>query len=195
MKHETFTENATTKPGGPGAPVTINHHIYLTRHGVVQGWTTAHHGKPVAVVDQRSTYNHDIDSVVGFLRWGDPKLTHSVKTLEKGAAEIGYTFNWFYVDDKHDAYYVSGRDPTPRQARRPQPADLGHRRRRMARLPAARQARPRDRPEARLLRQLEQQAGAGLLGGRRPVRVRPDVPVADAGRPAEAPARRSITTS
>lgn len=110
MKHETFTESALTKPGGLGAPVTINHEIYLTRHGVVQGWTTVH-GKPVAVVNQRSTYNHDVDSVTGFLRWGDPKQTHSWQTWEKGAAEVQYTFNWFYVDDRHTAYYVSGRDP------------------------------------------------------------------------------------
>ncbi|HWC34726.1 MAG TPA: penicillin acylase family protein [Mycobacteriales bacterium] len=110
MKHETFTETAFTKPAGLGAPVTINHDIYLTRHGVVQGWTAVH-GKPVAVVDQRSTYNHDVDSVTGFLRWGDPKQTRSVKTWRKGAAEIQYTFNWFYVDDKHTAYFVSGRDP------------------------------------------------------------------------------------
>jgi acyl-homoserine lactone acylase PvdQ len=111
MTHEIFTESAVTKPGGIGAPVTIHHNVYLTRHGVVQGWTTARHGKPVAVVNQRSTFNHDVDSVVGFLRWGEPKLTHSVKSWEKGASEIGYTFNWFYVDSKHDAYYVSGKDP------------------------------------------------------------------------------------
>jgi acyl-homoserine lactone acylase PvdQ len=111
MTHETFTESAVTKPGGPGAPVTIHHQIYRTRHGVVQGWTTAKHGKPVAVVNQRSTYNHDIDSVVGFLRWGDPTLTHDAKSWMKGAHQISYTFNWLYVDDKHDAYYVSGRDP------------------------------------------------------------------------------------
>jgi acyl-homoserine lactone acylase PvdQ len=111
MKPESFKESAVTKPGGTGAPVTINHHIYLTRHGVVQGWTTARHGKPVAVVNQRSTFNHDIDSVVGFLRWGDPKLTHSAKTWIKGASQISYTFNWLYVDNKHDAYYVSGKDP------------------------------------------------------------------------------------
>ncbi|HVT63794.1 MAG TPA: penicillin acylase family protein [Mycobacteriales bacterium] len=110
MTHETFTENAFTKPGGLGAPVTINHEIYLTRHGVVQGWTTVK-GKPVAVVDQRSTYGHDVDSVTGFLRWGDPKQTHSVKTWQKGAAEVQYTFNWFYVDDKHTSYFVSGKDP------------------------------------------------------------------------------------
>jgi acyl-homoserine lactone acylase PvdQ len=111
MQEETFTESAVPLPGGPGAPATITHHIYLTRHGVVQGWTTAQHGKPVAVVNQRSTFNHDVDSVVGFLRWGEPSLTHSVASWEKGAARIGYTFNWFYVDSKHDAYYASGRDP------------------------------------------------------------------------------------
>jgi acyl-homoserine lactone acylase PvdQ len=110
MKHETFTENAFTKPGGLGAPVTISHEIYLTRHGVVQGWTTVK-GKPVAIVNQRSTYGHDVDSVTGFLRWGDPKRTHSVKSWQKGAAEIQYTFNWFYVDHKHTSYFVSGRDP------------------------------------------------------------------------------------
>jgi acyl-homoserine lactone acylase PvdQ len=110
MKAEDFTESALTKPGGLGAPVTIDHKIYLTRHGVVQGWTTVK-GKPVAIVNQRSTYNHDVDSVTGFLQWGDPKLTHNVKSWENGAAKVEYTFNWFYVDDKHDAYYVSGRDP------------------------------------------------------------------------------------
>lgn len=111
MRKEVFKETAVPLPGGPGAPATITHDIYLTRHGVVQGWTTADHGKPVAVVDQRSTFNHDVDSVVGFLRWGEPSLTHSVASWEKGAAQIGYTFNWFYVDSRHVAYYASGRDP------------------------------------------------------------------------------------
>jgi acyl-homoserine lactone acylase PvdQ len=111
MKHEVFTEKVIPKIGGFGQAGTIHHNIYLTHHGVVQGWTTADHGKPVAQVNQRSTFNHDVDSVVGFLRWGEPKLTHDVKSWEKGGSEIGYTFNWFYVDNKHDAYYVSGRDP------------------------------------------------------------------------------------
>jgi acyl-homoserine lactone acylase PvdQ len=111
MKHEVFTEDAVSKPGGPGTSATIHHNIYLTRHGVVQGWTTARNGEPVAVVNQRSTFNHDVDSVVGFLRWGEPALTHSVKSWEKGASQVGYTFNWFYVNSGHDAYYVSGRDP------------------------------------------------------------------------------------
>jgi len=87
------------------------HKIHLTLHGVVQGWTTALHGRPVAVVDQRSTYNHDVDSVIGFLHWGQPALTHSAKSWITGASEVDYTFNWFYVDNRDIAYYVSGRDP------------------------------------------------------------------------------------
>jgi len=87
------------------------HNVSLTVHGVVQGWTTALGGKPVAVVDQRSTYNHDVDSVIGFLHWGEPALTHDAKSWMTGASEIGFTFNWFYVDDRDIAYYVSGKDP------------------------------------------------------------------------------------
>ncbi len=124
MRHETFTENAFTKPGGLGAPVTISHDIYFTRHGIVQGWTTVK-GKPVAVVNQRSTYGHDIDSVTGFLRWGDPKQTHNVTSWQKGAAQIWYTFNWFYVDDKHTSYFVSGKDPIRAKGADPNLPDWG----------------------------------------------------------------------
>jgi acyl-homoserine lactone acylase PvdQ len=110
MTHETFTEVAGPKPGGIGAPAVITHDVYLTRHGIVQGWT-ASGGAPVAVVNQRSTYGHDIDSVVGFLRWGQPALTHDVTSWEQGAAQVDYTFNWFYVDDRDTGYFVSGLDP------------------------------------------------------------------------------------
>jgi acyl-homoserine lactone acylase PvdQ len=94
-------------PDGKG----LVHDIHLTVHGVVQGWTTALHGRPVAVVNQRSTYNHDVDSVIGFLRWGEPALTYDAKSWMVGASEIDFTFNWFYIDDRDIAYYVSGLDP------------------------------------------------------------------------------------
>jgi acyl-homoserine lactone acylase PvdQ len=110
MTHETFSEVAVPKPAGQGAPAVLTHDIYLTRHGVVQGWTTAS-GKPVAVVTQRSTYGHEVDSVVGFMNWGRPAVTHDVTSWMKGAAQIAYTFNWFYVDNRDIGYYVSGRDP------------------------------------------------------------------------------------
>ncbi len=111
MAHHTFTETALPKPGGVGPPVVISHELYNTVHGIVQGWTTADGGKPVAVVDQRSTFNHEVDSGVGFLHFNTPSLTTGPQTWQAGAAQIQYTFNWFYVDSSHIAYYQSGLDP------------------------------------------------------------------------------------
>jgi acyl-homoserine lactone acylase PvdQ len=98
-------------PDGTVTGKLLNHKIHLTVHGVVQGWTTALGGKPVAVVNQRSTFNHDVDSVIGFMGFGEPALTYSAKSWMTSAAHIDYTFNWFYVDSKDIAYYVSGLDP------------------------------------------------------------------------------------
>ncbi|MBE7188407.1 penicillin acylase family protein [Jatrophihabitans endophyticus] len=110
MKTEEFDETALPKAGGVGGPAQLDHTIHLTRHGVVQGWTTAH-GRPVAIVTQRSTFRHDVDSVVGFLDWGRPNLTHDAKSWMVGAHHIEFTFNWLYVDNRDTGYYVSGRDP------------------------------------------------------------------------------------
>ncbi|HXC79208.1 MAG TPA: penicillin acylase family protein, partial [Candidatus Acidoferrum sp.] len=111
MQHNTFSELGLPKLGGLGAPVVLDHDIYWTVHGVVQGWTTADGGKPVAVVEQRSTYNHEVDSAVGFLRWADPAQTYDVQSWMAGTEQINYTFNWFYVDNRDIGYYVSGWDP------------------------------------------------------------------------------------
>ena len=111
MDHHTFSEMAVPKPGGSGGPATSHHEIYFTVHGIVQGWTTAG-GKPVAVVDQRSTYNHEIDSGVGFLGWATPALHPRCRAPGWPARQqVRYTFNWFYVDNQDIGYYVSGRDP------------------------------------------------------------------------------------
>ncbi|MGH9307621.1 MAG: penicillin acylase family protein [Acidimicrobiales bacterium] len=110
MDHHHFIEAAVTKPGGTGLPALIDHSIYSTVHGIVRGWTTLA-GRPVAIVAQRSTFDHEPDSLVGFLAWGQPGLTHDPASWMRGAADIAYSFNWFYVDSAHIAYYVSGRDP------------------------------------------------------------------------------------
>ncbi|HEY6933804.1 MAG TPA: penicillin acylase family protein, partial [Marmoricola sp.] len=110
MSEHTFSETAFPKPGGVGAPTVLRHRIYRTRHGVVQGWTTVH-GRPVAIVNQRSTYGHDIDSIIGFVEFGSPGSVHDVRSWMRAASHIDYTFNWFYVDDRDTGYFVSGRDP------------------------------------------------------------------------------------
>lgn len=110
MTHETFSESVLPKAAGLGLPATINHEIYLTRHGVVQGWTTVG-GQRVAIVNQRSTFNHDIDSLVGFLQYGEPGFIHSFSDFEQAAGNINFTFNWFYADASHIGYVVSGALP------------------------------------------------------------------------------------
>ncbi|MGW0779614.1 penicillin acylase family protein [Streptomyces sp. NPDC002913] len=68
-------------------------------------------GKPVAFTALRSTYHHDLDSVIGFQQFNDPGKITSAQTFQKAAQNIGYTFNWFYVDADHTAYYNSGANP------------------------------------------------------------------------------------
>ena len=60
------------------------------------------------------------------------------------------------------------------------PAALGRQEVRLEGLAAVQEARARDQPEARLPGQLEQQAGARLLGGRRHVELRRGLPLAGA---------------
>jgi acyl-homoserine lactone acylase PvdQ len=110
MQQENFTEVGIPKAGGQGAPAVITHTLFITGHGVVQGWTTAG-GQPVAVVNQRSTFNHELDSAIGFLDWADPSVTHDAASWMVGASEIDYTFNWLYVDTRDIAEFTSGLDP------------------------------------------------------------------------------------
>jgi acyl-homoserine lactone acylase PvdQ len=110
MQKETFTETATPTPGGLGLPVVLTDDIYLADGGIVQGWTTAD-GQPIAVVQERSNFLHDIDSAVGFLRFDSYADTTDVTTWMQAASQISYTFNWFYVDSTNAGYFQSGGDP------------------------------------------------------------------------------------
>jgi acyl-homoserine lactone acylase PvdQ len=78
--------------------------------GIVQGWNTVG-GAPVIVYNQRSTYFHELDSGIGFDMWQHPSMTYDVNSWMVGASNIGYTFNWHYIDSQHIGYYVSGLDP------------------------------------------------------------------------------------
>lgn len=68
-------------------------------------------GKPVAFTALRSTYHHDADSVIGFQKFNDPEAITSARSFQEAAQDIGYTFNWFYADAEHTAYYNSGDNP------------------------------------------------------------------------------------
>jgi len=68
-------------------------------------------GRPVAYTRLRSTYMHELDSAQGFLQYNDPARMRNPTDFMNASYQIGYTFNWFYTDDKHIAYFNSGHNP------------------------------------------------------------------------------------
>ncbi|MGH3435279.1 MAG: penicillin acylase family protein [Sciscionella sp.] len=83
---------------------------YRTKYGLVQSRATVG-GKPVAYTSLRDSYMHEADSVIGFSELNDPGFVHSPETFQRAVSDINYTFNWFYVDSRHTAYYNSGNNP------------------------------------------------------------------------------------
>ncbi len=150
---------------------------YRTVHGIVFARGKVH-GSKVAFVHQRSTYGHEADSVVGFAQLNEPAFVTGPSQFEKAVSHINFLFNWAYVDSEHIAYGLSGSDAATGEGDLAGLPDSGHREVRLeglqARhalrcLPAIFQAPAGCRPA--LPRLLEQQAGAGLGGSRRSVRV------------------------
>jgi acyl-homoserine lactone acylase PvdQ len=85
-------------------------HAERTKLGLVAGRGT-YKGKPVLYTVLRSTYEHEVDSALGFSAFNDPDAIHSPQDFQRAASQIGYTFNWFYVDSRHIAYFNSGNNP------------------------------------------------------------------------------------
>jgi acyl-homoserine lactone acylase PvdQ len=78
--------------------------------GLVSGRATIK-GRPVIYVTNRTTYFHEVDSALGFKDINDPAKITSPRSFQRAMSRIGYAFNWFYVDNKHTAYFNSGNDP------------------------------------------------------------------------------------
>ncbi len=81
-----------------------------TKLGIVAGRGTVH-GKPVIFTKLRSTYFHEVDSAAGFMDFNTPSVVRDPASFQRAAAKIGYTFNWFYADPEHIAYFNSGDNP------------------------------------------------------------------------------------
>jgi acyl-homoserine lactone acylase PvdQ len=81
-----------------------------TKLGLVRSRATLR-GKPVAFVELRSTYFHEIDSAGGFSDFNNPDKMRNASDFQRAAAKVGYTFNWFYADDTDIAYFNSGNNP------------------------------------------------------------------------------------
>ncbi|HEX3588904.1 MAG TPA: penicillin acylase family protein [Pseudonocardiaceae bacterium] len=84
--------------------------VYRTKFGLVQYRATVG-GQPAAYTSQRSSYQHEADSILGFELFNNPHDMGTPQQFQQAAANINYTFNWFYVNDKDVAYYNSGWNP------------------------------------------------------------------------------------
>ena len=81
-----------------------------TKLGLVAGRGKVR-GKPVLFTKLRSTYFHEVDSAAGFMDFNTPEVVKDAASFQRAAAKVGYTFNWFYADAEHTAYFNSGANP------------------------------------------------------------------------------------
>ncbi|MPY78239.1 MAG: hypothetical protein GEV04_07040 [Actinophytocola sp.] len=107
MDKRTHTETVLPNATAPEPPQQLKFLVLRTHNGIVQKRTTVD-GEPVAIVSQRSTYNHEVDSALGFMRANDPGYVTDAESFQRAMHGIDYTFNWFYADDSDIAHYGSG---------------------------------------------------------------------------------------
>jgi acyl-homoserine lactone acylase PvdQ len=112
VQMETLTRSESWLPnaGDQTPPGSVTFQTLRTAYGLVIARARIH-GRPVVYCNLRSTYMHELDSAVGFNLLNDPDVIHGPQDFFRAAYNIGYTFNWFYADPKHVAYYNSGLNP------------------------------------------------------------------------------------
>ena len=109
-------------------------------------WSAA---QPTAFTTLRSTYRHEADSAIGFQMFNDPAAMGDAAALHRPRpSNIGYAFNWFYVNSTEAAYFNSGNNPVRSAGVRPEPADAGRRRRTSGRAGTRPPTPPPTRPAA-----------------------------------------------
>ncbi|SEF13384.1 penicillin acylase family protein [Streptomyces sp. Ag109_O5-10] len=105
---QTNSWKPTTADGTAAGSYTMK--VWKTKYGPVEYRATVG-GKKVAYTTLRSSYMHEADSIIGFQMLNDPDYVKSPQTFQSAVQHINYTFNWFYADSTHTAYYNSGNNP------------------------------------------------------------------------------------
>jgi acyl-homoserine lactone acylase PvdQ len=105
-KSESWSPNAIDDTEAGSQTLTA----YRTVHGIVYARGKVG-GKKVAFARQRSTYFHEGESIIGFSQLNDPGFITGPSQFKKAIANIGFTFNWAYIDAEHIAYALSGDMP------------------------------------------------------------------------------------
>ena len=103
---ESWTPNlADSTPAG-----SVTFQTERTAFGLVIARATIR-GRPVAYTNLRSTYMHELDSAQGLEMFNEPAQMETPQAFMNSADHVGYTFNWFYVNPQHIAYFNSGDNP------------------------------------------------------------------------------------
>ncbi|MEU6542244.1 penicillin acylase family protein [Streptomyces sp. NPDC046859] len=84
--------------------------VWRTAYGPVTHRATVG-GKKVAYTSLRSSYLHEVDSIIGFQMLNDPDYVKGPADFQRATQHINFTFNWFYADSAHTAYHNSGDNP------------------------------------------------------------------------------------
>ena len=112
VQMETLTRAESWQPNlGDSTPAgSVTFQTKRTAYGIVVARARVR-GQPVVYTNVRSTYMHELDSALGFEHFNEPALMRNPQDFMNAAYDIGYTFNWFYTDDKNIAYFNSGLNP------------------------------------------------------------------------------------
>ena len=104
-EHTLTVTPAPTDPAGT-LPRTIRMQVRRSVHGPIQATATVG-GKPVAIAEARSTYGHEIDSVVAYKRLNSGEVA-SPRSFQRAFGHENFAFNHFYIDARHIAYITDG---------------------------------------------------------------------------------------
>ncbi len=112
VQMETLTDSESWQPSlaDPTPAGSVTFETQRTAFGLVIARATID-GAPIAYTNLRSSYMHELDSAVGFERFNEPSEVHDAQDFMNAAYHVDYTFNWFYTDDQHIAYFNSGLNP------------------------------------------------------------------------------------
>ncbi|CAL9396392.1 penicillin acylase family protein [Streptomyces sp. enrichment culture] len=102
----------TTADPTPAGSYTMR--AWRTAYGPVEYRATVD-GRKVAYTTLRSSFLREVDSVIGFQMLNDPGHVKDPASFRSAVERINYTFNWFYADSEHTAYYNSGDNPVRAQ--------------------------------------------------------------------------------
>ena len=112
VQMETLTRTESWQPNlGDSTPAgSVTFQTKRTAYGIVIARARIK-GQPVVYTNLRSTYMHELDSALGFEQFNEPAEMRNPQDFMNAAYNIGYTFNWFYTDNKNIAYFNSGLNP------------------------------------------------------------------------------------